>query len=207
MTPGGGQVLDSSSSKPVEGATVLLKCLKSRPGWTYGEGSWYTAKEVEVTSDANGSFSFSGSEIFECHFVQVIPRKDGYVHTAGLDSRHAFTNWNKIPERLWLTPTSDANLQRLKYHAAMSQGVSSSPTHQYTVIYSEFIPATRLAKTKDEIEFVRRSFCDRLAEANEKLSDGDRQELEKISVGTPASLEPTVPIVHYKYVVPYCAGP
>jgi len=196
MWGGDGTVLNSSSGAPMPGVTVSLECNKGR--WIHG---WDTIKTLSTLTDKDGRFSFSLAEVWRCDFAFVRPSKEGFSSTGLLDSRYADTRYEEIPSRLFLTPAGEENLQRIKYHVALSQGRSSDPKHHYRYIYGDFISSAAIARTGAEIKFVQDSFCARLDAADAQLTAVQREELGREQGGFPPR-----PISHERFVLPYCAG-
>jgi hypothetical protein len=175
MWGGSGTVLDSNAQTPVAGATVTLECMRSR---IHGSTK---VKDLSTSTDDRGRFSFSIFDVFECDHAHVHPRKNGFFSTSAVDPRYdnSYPSYEKIPERLYLTPVSEERLQRLKYEAVfMPKGTPSDPTG-YSQLYRGFILSKHIAKTDVEIKFVRDTYCAPLIAADRQLSDAERLELRR----------------------------
>jgi len=202
MWGGSGTVLNSNTQAPIAGATVTLECMR-KSGL---EGST-KVKDLSTSTDDRGRFSFSVFDVFKCDHAYVRPHMDGFFHTSVVDPRYdtSYPNYEKIPERLYLTPVSEKRLQELKYEAVfMPKGAPSDPGG-YSQLYRGFIRSKHIAKTDVEIKFVRDTYCAPLIVADRHLSDAERSELRKLRAGHPLGF-PSVSIDHDLYVRPFCAN-
>lgn len=187
-------MLDTSTSTPVADAKVTLECMQAATG----HGS-ITAKVLTTEADAEGRFSFATLDVFFCSHVFVRPHKAGYFDAARVDVRYQ-SSIRQIPRVIFLTPVGEDPWLTLKYHAAMAMKVDDATAKgSYAGLYGEFISAKGIAKTNEQIRFVRDSFCTRLGMWNQMLPAADRASLSKLRAGSP----PT-PIDHDAHVKPYC---
>ncbi len=197
MMAGQGVVLDSGTLIPIEGTLVVLECMRG----VFPHGSELVDK-FRVTTDDRGRYFFSSIKLGFCDYGFVTPYKDGYVSTASVDTRYRYTSYEKIPEKLHLTPVSDAVMQRLRYLAVTLASRFRDARTAYESIFAQFVTSKAIAKMPREIAFVKDSFCVHLESLNEQLSPDERTDLHRFQAGFPPQL-----VDHAKVVQPYCSEP
>ena len=203
MWGGSGTVLDSNTLAPVAGATVTLECMRS--GLIHGATK---VKDLSTNTDDRGRFSFSIFEVFlDCDHAHVHPHKEGFFSTKEVDPRYdySYPHYDKIPERLYLTPLSERTLQRLKYEAVFMPKEAPSDARAYSRLYGGFIWSRDTAKTDLEKTFVRERYCAFLIAAYRQLSNDERSELKNLRAGRPGGFS-SVPIDHDLHVAPFCTN-
>jgi hypothetical protein len=195
MTGGTGMVLNSETQNPESGVKITLKCADEKIH------SFKILKLIETTTNNKGEYTFSTSDVFECEVIFVIPKKDHFISTGILDKRYNNYDHKEIPKVLYMTPTEEANMVRIRFHEAISHATSDSAKSSYIYIYSEYISAKFYAKEPRELEYLKSLFCSRLNEIYRNLESNDVEELRGLRAGFPPQ-----PIDHDMHVKPLCGG-
>jgi hypothetical protein len=178
--PGGaGVALDWATSKPVPGAKISFQCWgDSRSGL---EGHQYL-RTVTRTTDLEGRYSFSSSDLSGCTLVMFSGQKDGYSGAVPGDIINPFAI--KIPAEEYLIKTEDRVWYQLKIITpnpqahTMTNGVQNvSMDYQHWL--TAFFEAKRIASTPREIEFVREHYCPNLATLFSGLSEAEETKIAR----------------------------
>jgi hypothetical protein len=181
MRPGKGVVVDSTNEKPIPHATVTLSCMKSQL-----EGSKWL-RDVIVTANSEGVFRYTLSDVAGCSYGNFKVTFEGYKDTASIDLRYdvmTHDSFNKrVPKRLYATPISEVNIQKIKYELEMTKGKYSNKKYEYNSVYKAFYKSKKIAETKREKQFVREKYCYRLNDLYSKLTDDDKTNLQKSTIG------------------------
>lgn len=183
MSGGGGQVLDTTTERPVAGATVTLECRRSR----LGEGS-VEVREVRTLSDDEGRYEFGLLQVLGCDFAYVRASKAGYVDADSIAVRYAQRSYDRIPKYRYLTPEEDAVMLRLTAITPVRTGnvvgLDGSPARvaEYRHWYEGFFQAKDIARTERERRFVRERYCETLRALHGALNEQERMEAARIAV-------------------------
>ena len=195
VTSGSGLVIDSETNKSIANAIVVEKCYRSN-GY---HGSRHV-RDVTKTSNMNGEFSFSISDVFGCGSAYFHASKEGYIETTGLHSGyhicgHGITQscYNSVPKKIYLTKLTDENMVKLR--ALCSTNIKAFPLSslkipvpdrpeesrlyhgEYRVQYQNFIKAIEIAKTESEINYVKECHCNSLIDRFNKANPDDFKSL------------------------------
>jgi len=180
---GDGQVLDSSSKQPVNGATVDLDCRRSQ-----FHGS-KTVRKVTKISDINGRYKFSLFNLLGCDFAFVRVSKKGYIASSALHTGYDYSNYRKIPKALYVTKESDAVMLRLQA-ITPDREADVHPQHKSNYYYSDyrewykkFVEAMNIAQTHKERKFVREHYCASLKKLYSALEEKEKSYLSEMVFG------------------------
>ncbi|MFC5499078.1 carboxypeptidase-like regulatory domain-containing protein [Caenimonas terrae] len=175
MLGGDGQVLDTTTQQPIEGATVAMECRRT----LLGHGS-AKVRDVTVTSDKDGMYQFSFLQVVGCDFAYVRVRKPGYQDSAEIHVGYAYTNYEKIPRYRYLTADADVVMLRLTAITPSRSGnvfhLDGSPAHaeEYRAWYEAFLQAKDIAQTERERQFVQERYCRNLPELYSMLNEKEK---------------------------------
>lgn len=175
---GSGTVFNSRTHEPVTDVTVEMECRR----WRFlGEGS-RIVKEVLLSTDKQGIYHYDFRHTWNCDFLFLYPKKEGYVDTASIDVRYQYTKYEAVPDRLFLTPMNDSVMQTLEYEYKMTNGKFSSPAYEYSSVYEAFWKSKQIAKTPVEQAFIKEKYCRRMIGLYQELTSSDKEYLEKLTV-------------------------
>jgi hypothetical protein len=166
-----GSVWNTSTGRPITGATVTLDC---RVPLLHGSASVNT---VSTIADEDGRFLFGIWHTWLCPIGHVSAAMNQYIPTNTVDIRYDRRFTRLMPNKVYLTPLADQDLQRRRYREAMSRKPIPEPVYQYELLYRDFLGARQKAQTLDEMRVVRESFCERLATAYFTLTEEQRGDL------------------------------
>ncbi len=208
IAPGQGQVLDTETKLPIEGAEVRFDC-------QVGENleGVRTLRIVSVLTDKQGIFKFSRTDVRGCQFGSLEAHKQGYENLSGTDQ--VFGSMNNA-HGFWLAPQADAAMRKLKaLYSTTIKTKDNERTFPFTesqkVIYSHlfyrFVASKSIAKTEQERQFVVDNHCSRLIALYGRLSTEDKEATTKLSewVHTEPSIT-YVTVNHEKEVLTTCRG-
>lgn len=212
VSPGGGQVLNTSTEGPVGDAKVTLVCRKQYFG--LGHGSTSVIRTVAVSSNKDGAYAFSFFDVVGCSYAEVYAEKEGYVSAAQVHVRYqANGNETQIPKISYLTPVADVVMLRLKLLGFYETGKVHFQDGRYAAavdyqgLYSHFFEAKLIAQTDQEKNFVRATFCQKLVDLYRALSEVDKEELSRYSLSVHfRDKYATGTYAHDAEVVTYCDG-
>ncbi len=178
---GAGLVLDARSGAPVAHAAVRVDCERHRLLRGAASSAVFT-----LHTDATGRFHYTLLDTWPCDRLHLHPEKAGFVETASLDSGYASIDSAHIPERLYLTASADARMQRLEYeHRKMQVRFTASPPPagwRYQRAFAAFQQSKRIAQTAAEQEFVRAHYCKLLTTLHDGFAPADISYLAKRDV-------------------------
>jgi hypothetical protein len=207
MSGGKGQVLDTTTLQPVEGATVTLECQRSG----MGHGST-KVRDVATISDKAGMYEFSFRNVAGCDHAFVRAAKAGYVESGSVHTGYAYTSYREIPKYRYLTAQADVVMLRLTAITPARMGtvfhMDGSPAHaaEYRMWYEGFFQAKDIAKTARERQFVRERYCASLEKLYAALSEQEKAQMAQATVSY--HWQGTYKTGKHDYageVLPYCA--
>jgi hypothetical protein len=192
-----GTVLDLVSKKPIPGAKVRLDCRKFK--FLHGSES---IREVQTVADQGGVFSFNFRDTWDCGFIYVYPYKDSYTSTSSLYNADPvqFEITAVVPRYIWLVRESDVSRLRLEGFLNRSDSVRIAPIGpmpevDYSTVNVPFFESIKIAKTTEEILWVKQHYCQRLKQLWEAIpGDAPNKDLS----------ENRSDMVTYPDVVIYC---
>ena len=206
---GSGVALDWATNKPVPGAKISFQCWGDTRSSL--EGHVYL-RTVARTTDLQGRYSFSSSDLSGCTMVMFSGEKDGYggaVPGENLDPMAV-----KIPAEEYLIKTEDRVWYQLKIITPNPQAhTTTNGIHNVFADYqywlTAFFQAKRIASTPREIEFVREHYCPNLATLYSGLSEAEETKVAKQIVSFQFEAQSAHGALgrYETEVVPYCAAP
>jgi len=205
VMPGGGTVQNTWTEEPVEDARVSLACRQQSIG--IGHGASILKGTVTVTSTKDGAFTFSFWDLLGCSSVNVYADKSGFVDATKVHVRYQHGD-RAIPGTVYLTPEGKVTMQRLKL---LDQPESSYNTSArgpaYQDAYARFFEARLIARTPEERDFVRATFCSRLATLYGYVTVPETQKMrnERVTASFMGQ-SATGTYDHEAVVVPYCSA-
>lgn len=182
MSGGKGQVLDTATRQPVEGATVALEC---RRQLLHGS---IKIRDTTAISDKAGMYEFSLLNVAGCDFAYVRVHKAGYEDSSSIHTGYAYTSYGRIPQFRYLTAQADVVMLRLTAitpaRTGMTFRLDGSPAYasEYRTWYEAFFQAKEIAKTDREKRFVRERYCESLAMLYAAMSDKEKAEMANARV-------------------------
>lgn len=207
MSGGEGQVLDTTTRLPVEGASVALEC---RRQLFHGSTK---IRDVTTLSDKAGSYEFSFFNVVGCNFAYVKVSKAGYVDSASIHTGYAYTSYGQIPKFRYLTAEADVVMLRLTAITPARTGATfhldGSPAHasEYRTWYEAFFQAKDIAQTEREKQFVRERYCGSLAKLYAALTDKEKADMANASVSYHwRGISRSGKLDHAGEVLSYCAA-
>jgi len=199
MLGGSGYVRDSVTRLPIPNATVTLECRRTK---LYGSEK---VREVVVTTDNAGKYSFSFADVLGCDFAYVHAANPGYRESGSIHVGYGYSSYGSIPEERFLTPISEVIMLRLQYLSIPLKATFSSKQNEYLSIYQSFFESKRIAASPREKVFVAENYCDRLKILYADLSDEDSASLRQYSVHYAwNNASDTRKIDHENEVIGYC---
>lgn len=183
MLGGKGQILDSATRQPVEGATVTMECKRT----LIGHGST-TVRNVAVASNKAGVYEFSFFDVVECDFAYVRASKAGYQDSGSIHTGYDYSNYRQIPKYRYLTADADVIMLRLTAITPARTGdvfnTDGSPAYaaEYRMWYEAFFQAKNIAKTDRENQFVRERYCASLPKLYSEMNDKEKAEIANLPV-------------------------
>ena len=185
VSPGEGQVLNTSTERPIEGAKVILVCSKQH--FRLADGNTSVLRTVTVISGKDGAYAFSLFDVLGCSYTDVYAEKDGFVSSGQVAIRYQ-SHWHAIPKVSYLTPEADVVMLRLRLLGSYKTGNVYFQDGRYAAgadykgLYASFLEAKFIAQTGQEKDFVRAAFCQRLLDLHGSLSDDDKKDIRQYAV-------------------------
>lgn len=180
VTPGSGVVLDLLRNKPVPQATVTFICYRQR--WLYLMHGAYEDRRVQVTTDDNGRYSFSRSDVSGCEYGGARAEKPGYVEGGVAIPGVGAGPFTKIPNRLSIAAEPDLLPLRLRYLAYPAHSDFRNARVGYEVWFSNFFEAKNIVPSEEYRPQLIATYCRPLVDMWSKLSDDDRVFVQSHSV-------------------------
>ena len=180
-----GHVLDARTREAIPDATVTVQCMRRLHSLELNEE---LLTEVAVRSDKNGSYHVPSDQRAHCYHIGVSAEKRGYVRS--VKSTKSTVLVSNLPYDVFLVPESAATMDILiDYSDELARvkgyngGRNVTPVaHETLHVYAAFIGSKRVARTPEEISFVKRSYCRRLISLRARLSESDKQYLAGVAI-------------------------
>lgn len=175
MNGGTGVLLDVTSNKPIPGAIIRLECNQQ-------ELRVRKIKEVLVTTDSQGRFSFGSEQLSDCDFAYLRAEKGGYIETKTVDVRYMNTDYENLPQKIYMTPSASSRIQHLQFLSTLASGTNASKKYEYLNVYNQFFASKNIAETTEETQYVYGQYCKRLLTLYSSLTDSEKAWLEQNTV-------------------------
>ena len=172
VAPGSGVVLDLLRDKPVPQAIVTFICYRQR--WFYLMHGAYEDRRVRVTTDDDGRYSFSRSDVSGCEYGGARAEKPGYVEGGVAIPGVGAGPITKIPTRLLIAAEPDLLPLRLRYLAYPAHSDFRDARVGYEVWFGNFFEAKNIASSEHYRPQLVATYCTPLVEMWNRLSDDER---------------------------------
>lgn len=204
LADGRGQVQDTVTGEPIADATVRLTCRVTN--FIHGYSIY---REVKVLTDSDGYYDFSFFNVFGCVGSHVSASKEGYSQYCGWCLNYVPRSLGIIPKRKLLTKNQDLTsirIQGFTPRETPDDPYIKTPNIRYHHWYDGFFKAKGIAKSDQETELVRSTFCSTLSELFNQLTQDEKETLDQKSF---EYWEQAMPIARKhnfeKEVIKFCA--